>query len=328
MNILKIHPTPCWRIILRQNFTRLDRLAEFLELTPEQRHCLPLRSRFPLNLPLRLAQKISKGTLEDPILKQFLPTLDESNDQLGFNEDPVGDGTCRRSSKLLDKYEGRVLLLCTSACAMHCRYCFRQHFDYDTNRKLFSDELELIAQDFSLHEVILSGGDPLSLSNEQLGLLLGTLNRMTHIKRIRFHTRFPIGIPERIDEEFLSIIGSLEKQVIFIIHCNHSRELDEDVFHHLKQLQRLGCTILNQAVLLKGVNDNAETLYELCKLLVDQGIMPYYLHQLDRVKGAAHFEVEEERGRCLIKEIAQRLPGYAVPKYVREVSGEPNKTPL
>ncbi len=325
--LLKVISVPSWRTILRKNFTRIDALADFLELNEKQRNQLIVRSDFPVHVPFRLAKKMAKGSLEDPLVKQFLPTQQELDVHSQFVLDPVCDVRFQEEGKLLRKYEGRVLLVCTSACAMHCRYCFRQHFAYESS-KTFEVELKQIEQDLSIHEVILSGGDPLSLSDETLGQLLGRLAKFPHIRRIRFHTRFPIGIPERIDEEFLSLIASLPQQVYFIIHCNHPRELDQDIFDRLKALQRLGCLVLNQAVLLKGVNDDVHTLKQLAELLVNNGIIFYYLHQLDRVQGSAHFEVEEEKGRFLITEIAKQLPGYAVPKYVREIAGEPNKTPL
>lgn len=322
-----ISSSPSWRSIQRENFTRVEAFADFLQLTEEQRSRVLFRPDFPFQVPLRLAQKMAKRTLDDPLIKQFLPLAQELDVHPGFVSDPVCDATFQKESKLLHKYQGRVLLVCTSACAMHCRYCFRQNFDYSST-KGFEEELAVIEQDLSIQEVILSGGDPLSLSNVILGQILGSLAKYQHIKRIRFHTRFPIGIPERIDEDFIHLIASLPQQVYFVIHCNHPRELDEDIFERLKILQRLGCIILNQAVLLKGVNDDAHVLRELAEQLVNHGILFYYLHQLDRVKGAAHFEVEEEKGLALITEIAKYLPGYAVPKYVREIAGEPNKTPL
>jgi EF-P beta-lysylation protein EpmB len=323
----KIMPNSSWRAILRTNFTRIEALADFLELNEQQRSQLVLRSHFPLQVPLRLAQKMAKGTLDDPIARQFLPTSQELQAHAQFLLDPVCDIDFQEGAKLLRKYEGRVLLVCTSACAMHCRYCFRQHFAYNAS-KGFEDELAQIEQDLSIHEVILSGGDPLSLSDEVLAHILGRLAKLPHIRRIRFHTRFPIGIPERIDEDFLNLIIHLPQQVYFVIHCNHPRELDNEIVDRLKALQRLGCLILNQAVLLKGVNDDASILQLLAEQLANQGIIFYYLHQLDRVQGAAHFEVEEDKGRQLLAEIAKQLPGYAIPKYVREIAGEPNKTPL
>lgn len=327
--LFKAMPLSPWRAILKNNFTKLGLLADFLELSQEQRSQLILRTDFPLHVPLRLAQKMAKGTLEDPLVKQFLPTSQELVIHPQFILDPVCDVAFQEGGKgkLLRKYEGRVLLVCTSACAMHCRYCFRQHFAYQTS-KGFEEELLQIEQDLSIHEVILSGGDPLSLSDEVLAQILGKLAKFSHIKRIRFHTRFPIGIPERIDESFLKLIAQVPQQIYFVIHCNHPRELDQDIFDRLKALQRLGCLILNQAVLLKEVNDNVATLQQLAEQLVNQGIIFYYLHQLDRVQGAVHFEVEEEKGLALIAEMAKQLPGYAVPKYVREIAGEPNKTVL
>ena len=320
-------PLPLWRTLLRKNFTQLKSLADFLELNEELRSQLISRTDFPLQVPLRLAKKMTKGTLDDPLTKQFLPFSQELENQENFFSDPVCDTTFQTEEKLLRKYKGRVLLISTGACAMHCRYCFRQNFPYSSS-KGFKEELSTIAHDATIHEVILSGGDPLSLPDDTLQELFNHLAKIPHIKRIRFHTRFPIGIPERIDDHFLKVIATIPQQVYFVIHCNHPRELDEEIFDRLKALQRLGCIILNQAVLLRGVNDDVKTLLELAEVLADRGILFYYLHQLDRVKGSAHFEVEEERGRALIAKIATELPGYAVPKYVREIAGEPNKSPL
>lgn len=317
-----------WRQIQKQNFKRWDALADFLELSPAQRMAVLKNPEFPLNLPLRLAQKIPKQTLEDPILRQFLPTVDETATVPGFTADPVLDRSFSRSSKLLHKYEGRALLVCTSACAMHCRYCFRQNFDYDTTKRSFSKELQAISDDLSLQEIILSGGDPLSLSDRILEDLLQSLAAIPHVKRIRFHTRFPIGIPERIDDSFVAVLSKIPKQIWFVIHANHPRELDEEVLQHLKQLQQKGIMVLNQAVLLRGVNDTVAVLKELCECLVNNGILPYYLHQLDRVRGASHFEVSEEEGHALIAALSKQISGYAVPKYVREIPGEAGKTML
>jgi len=318
---------PQWKQILRQNFTDPNKLADFLLLSSQQRETILSRPRFILNLPLRLANKIVKGDMEDPILKQFLPTTHESHSSNGFVNDPVGDSECRIGRKLLHKYNGRVLLVTTSSCAMHCRYCFRQKFDYEVEQNGFADELQLISQDESINEVILSGGDPLSLDDRVLENLLNHLSNIPHIRKIRFHTRFPIGIPERIDESFLSLLSRVPKQIWFVIHVNHPHELDPDILASLKSIQRLGIPVLNQSVLLKGINDNAETLIQLCSTLVDHGIFPYYLHQLDRVQGTAHFEVDEACGKELIQTISTQLPGYAVPKFVREIPGMPSKTP-
>lgn len=321
--------TVYWRQIQRTNFTHWEKLADFLELNSVQRKEILQKSRFVLNLPLRLAQKIEKGNLEDPILKQFLPTLKEQTISPNFISDPVGDQTFRKGgSRFLSKYEGRVLLITTGACAMHCRYCFRQNFDYEKGDRSFQEELQEIRADPSIKEVILSGGDPLSLSDQHLKTLIFSLKEISHVKRIRFHSRFPLGIPERIDEGFLSLIEQVSQQVWFVIHCNHPKELDMDIFSHLKKLQKLGVILLNQSVLLRGVNDDLETLKILSETLVDHGIFPYYLHQLDRVQGAAHFEVAKEKGMELIEGLRKCLSGYAVPHYVQEIAGEMSKTPI
>jgi EF-P beta-lysylation protein EpmB len=326
-NHLQQEPAP-WKKILRTNFVDPAALADFLELNDSQRQSIVAAPRFVLSLPKRLAQKIQKGTLEDPILKQFLPTTEEQQVSVGFVADPVGDCTFRKEDKLLHKYEGRMLLVCTSACAMHCRYCFRQNFDYAVSSKIFEKELEIIRQETSVHEVLLSGGDPLSLDDRILEGLLKGLAQIPHIKRVRFHTRFPIGIPERITPQFLQMLESIPLQFWFVVHINHPHELDSDVLSALKSVQKLGIPVLNQFVLLRGINDDIEVLAELCSTLADHGIVGYYMHQLDRVQGAAHFDVAESVGKQLVAALAKRLPGYAVPRYVKEIAGMPSKTPI
>ncbi len=326
---MSLQKPPLWREIQRTNFTQWQFFADFLELDPGtlQEAFIPPK-HFPLNVPRRLAEKIQKGNWQDPILRQFLPTAQEQVQVEQFNCDPVGDKKSRKGPKLLHKYHGRALLLASSACAMHCRYCFRQHFDYATEEKGFETELKQIEQETSLKEIILSGGDPLSLSNRELSHLIDRLSAIQHIKWLRFHTRFPMGIPERIDPEFLNILAASRLQTIFLIHSNHPNEWDDEIQSALKQVQKLGIPILCQTVLLKGVNDDVQTLKALCERLIDAGIIPYYLHQLDRVAGAMHFEVEEEKGIKLIEELRAVLPGYGVPRYVREIAGENSKTPL
>lgn len=315
-----------WKTVLRTNFTNIEKLALFLELSQEDKSRLLSHSKFILNLPLRLASKIKKGTLDDPLLRQFVPLDLETEVNPQFVADPVQDFTFVKTEKLLQKYQTRALVISTSACAMHCRYCFRQNFPYETERKGFEEELKQIRENTSLQEIILSGGDPLSLSDEILGSLLNELDAIPHIKRIRFHSRFPIGIPERIDASFLSLVSSLKKQIWFVTHANHAAELDQDVLGAFKALQKLGATVMNQAVLLKGVNDSVEALRKLAETLGDNGIVFYYLHQLDRVQGAAHFEVEEKQGLEIIKELQASASGYLVPKYVQEIAGKPSKT--
>lgn len=316
-----------WRKIQRENFTDWKKLLLFLGFDPEAKKDLVIPSaKFPLNLPKRLAEKIEKGNWDDPVLRQFLPIVQELESSASFKADPVFDQTFRKRPKLLQKYHGRALLLATGACAMNCRFCFRQNFDYETQEKSFAEELDLIAKDPTLSEVILSGGDPLSLGEGQLQALFDTLEKIPHVKRIRFHTRFPIGIPERIDEPFLKMLAGSSKQIIFIVHINHPKELDADIFNHLKKIQKLAIPVLTHTVLLRGVNDQLETLKNLFELLVDHGIMPYYINQLDRVQGAAHFEVPEEEGKRLMDRLQELLSGYAIPKYAKEIPHRLSKT--
>jgi EF-P beta-lysylation protein EpmB len=319
---------PLWRKIQKTNFTKVDDLCEFLELSTYQAQRVLKQSPFPLNLPRRLAEKIGKGTLEDPILKQFLPLNEEESKTDGFGHNPVGDCEATKESGFIRKYHNRALIITTSACAMHCRYCFRRHYPYESGVKNFEKILEKINESPELNEIILSGGDPLSLNNETLSDLLNKVAQTKHIKRVRFHTRFPIGIPERIDGSFLSILENSPLQLYFVIHCNHPKELDQTVLHHIQKVGRLGIPLLNQSVLLKGVNNSCEVLAELSEKLSDNGIIPYYLHQLDRVDGGAHFEVPIQEGLKIMEKLSKKLSGYSLPQYVQERAGVPYKVPL
>ncbi|MBX7067191.1 MAG: KamA family radical SAM protein [Parachlamydiales bacterium] len=321
----KSQAIPVWRQVQKNNFNRIELLLDFLEMAPDKREKILLRPNFALNIPFRLAAKMEKNSLNDPIFKQFVPLKEESDTSFGVLE-PLEDQNFRKSQKLLKKYRGRALMLATGACAMNCRFCFRQNFPYETEEKSFQQELALIAMDPTISEIILSGGDPLSLSDGSLASLFQALDEIPHLRRIRFHTRFPIGIPERIDDSFLAILSSSSKQVIFIIHCNHPKELDEEVAGALKKIQKLGIPVLNQSVLLKGVNDDERTLLSLCESLVNAGILPYYLHLHDPVRGTGHFDVPEERGLDLIRFLQENLSGYGVPHLVREEPGKPSKT--
>ncbi|HSX12953.1 MAG TPA: KamA family radical SAM protein [Chlamydiales bacterium] len=313
-----------WRQIQRENFTSLSSLLKFLEI--EEKSQFDTDPKFVLNLPKRLAEKIKKNTLNDPILRQFVPLIDEKVVAPGFVMDPVGDKTFCKTGKILQKYRGRALILTTSACAMHCRFCFRQNFPYETKATSFDEEIAFLKNDPTIEEVILSGGDPLSLSDQSLSNLFHRLDAIPHIQRIRFHTRFPIGIPERIDDSFLNILANSQKAIYFVIHCNHTLELDEDVIASLKKIQKLGIPVLSQSVLLKDVNDDEQTLFELFQKMVNCGIIPYYLHQLDLVIGAQHFMVSDQKATDLIHYLEQNLSGYAVPHLVREITGQKGKT--
>lgn len=315
-----------WREIQRENFTRIPPLLDFLEIEEIHRKRILSSPRFPLNLPRRLARKIGKNTMDDPILRQFVPLVEERVWAPGFTPEPLQDSSFRKSKKLLQKYNDRVLLISTSSCAMNCRFCFRQNFPYEKEKIGFEEELAHLSRDSSISEVILSGGDPLSLSDAALSSLFMRLSAIPHLERIRFHSRFPIGIPERIDASFLSILARVRKQIFFVIHCNHPRELDPEVIASLKDIASLGIPLLNQSVLLKGVNDDPKILIELSRTLTNAGIIPYYLHELDPVEGTSHFALPKEVGPELIRAVREGISGYGVPRLVREEPGHPSKT--
>lgn len=316
-----------WKSILKSNFTRMESLADYLELDTANREKVLFKSDFVLNLPQRLAEKIKKNSVEDPIFLQFVPLKEELNSNPNYVSNPLEENAFNEG-KLLSKYPTRSLVITTSACAVHCRYCFRREYPYETTRSDFESELSLIRTSFDLEEIILSGGDPLSLSDAKLSGLLSALNEITHIKRIRFHTRFPIGIPERITPELLSILAAVNKQIWFVLHINHASELDGEVIAALKSVSQLGIPLLNQSVLLKGVNDKEESQAELLKALSNAGIQPYYLHQLDQVNGAEHFYVNPSQGKKLVESLSNRFSGFMIPRYVKEIPHRSKKTPL
>lgn len=307
-------------------------LLELLNLsTDEYKKNLYLPDKFKLFVPLSYIAKMKKGDWNDPLLKQVLPTQEETKLVSGFNTDPVGDLGSEISSGVLQKYQGRVLIITTGACAVHCRYCFRRHFPYaesSSDKKNWEKTLFMIKNNKSLKEVILSGGDPLMLSNNKLKKMCFELADISHIETIRFHTRLPLFIPERINPAFLSWSAKLPLQKVMVIHANHANELDEFVSGRLNALTKIGFTLLNQSVLLKGVNDNLGALADLSHKLFSMQVLPYYLHQLDRVQGAAHFEVEKDEAISLLDSLRNQLPGYLVPRLVAEISGKRSKQAL
>ena len=321
-----------WRQQFQQAIRDPTELCDYLGL-PKSLH-EPARkaaASFPLFAPWSYVKRMRPGDPADPLLRQVLPIGDETSSPSGFTQDPVGDAEAKQQPGLIQKYRGRVLLITTGTCAIHCRYCFRRHYPYDAEPKsleAWRPALEQIATDQSIQEVILSGGDPLSLSDSRLQSLVNELDRIHHLRRIRIHSRLPIVIPDRVTDQMLDWLTSSHLQPYFVLHANHANELDSQVLGQVGRIRQRGVTMLNQAVLLQGVNDSIEAQVELCERLSDHGVLPYYLHQLDRVQGAAHFEVPEELGRQIIQQLRSRLPGYAVPRYVREVAGEANKTVL
>lgn len=320
-----------WQAILRQNIRSLQELITLLELTSQEQTQLLQNSSFPINIPRRIVDKMKKRTLDDPLFRQFVPLQLETKKTPGFVTDPVQDCSFQKTGRLLQKYEGRVLIIATGSCAMNCRFCFRQNYPYEeisTSLMSYDEELSYISSRADIDEVILSGGDPLSNSNRQLEMLLSAVNAIPHVQRIRFHTRFPIGIPERLDDGFIDLLKKSRCQIIFVLHINHPNELDHDIIMALQKVKSAGAVLLSQTVLLQGVNDSATTLCELYKKLGNFGVTSYYLHQLDPIQGAQHFEVSKEIGLKIIEELQSKLPGYLVPKYVQEIPGKPSKTTL
>lgn len=288
-----------------------------------------LIKNFPLRVPQAYINKMRHGDRNDPLLRQVFPLIDEAYDVANFVADPVGDNLAVTSPGILQKYQGRALLLTTGACAIHCRYCFRRHFPYSDSNPLASQwqlTVENILADSSINEVILSGGDPLSLTDNKLINLVNDLQKIPHLKRLRIHTRLPVVLPERVDEHLLSWLASSKLQVTMVIHANHANEIDPLVAMALNKLRLAGCQLLNQTVLLKGINDSSHALYDLSERLSEVGVIPYYLHLLDKVSGASHFDVSEQHGIALIAQIRKMLPGYLVPRLVREQQGEASKT--
>ncbi len=286
---------------------------------------------FPVLVPRSFLARMRVGDPHDPLLRQVLPVPEEGLSTPGFVIDVVDDQAARVAPGLLHKYEGRVLLIAAGSCAVNCRYCFRRHYPYGEEPRRLDDwepAILAIEQNSTIHEVILSGGDPLLLPDERLAALVERLERIEHLTRLRIHSRLPIVLPDRVNSELIELLRESRLQPIMVVHANHPHEIAKDCEEALRRLVRSGIPTLNQAVLLRGVNDDADVLADLCERLVDLGVLPYYLHQLDRVAGTAHFEVPEATGLELMAELRKRLPGYAVPQYVREVAGDASKTPI
>ncbi len=286
---------------------------------------------FPVFAPQEYVALMQPGDLADPLLRQVLPVGEEEEPAPGFTTDPVAEEAATTGPGVLQKYPGRALMIVTGACAIHCRYCFRRHFPYETSAGVaqrWAPALETLAADASLEEVILSGGDPLTVTDPLLHELAERIAAIPHIQRLRIHSRLPVVIPQRVTADLIAWLRGTRLTPAFVIHCNHPRELSPEVIAATSRLIDAGVPVYNQAVLLRGVNDHAETLTQLCRQLVNHRITPYYLHQLDRVAGAAHFETPSASGPQLIEQLRAALPGYAVPQLVQDIPGRSSKTPL
>jgi EF-P beta-lysylation protein EpmB len=318
-----------WQTALMNGVTEPEELLTLLELDPQFLAAAKAAANyFPLKVPRSFIARMEKGNINDPLLQQILPIHAELTETSGYSRDPLNETSTNPLPGLLHKYHGRVLFTLTGACGINCRYCFRREFPYEKNnpgREGWNQVIDYIAKDASISEVILSGGDPLVVNDLALENLIKKLAALSHVQRLRIHSRMPIVLPERITPEFITLLTQNRLKTILVVHCNHPQEINQDVIEAMRRLAYAGVTLLNQSVLLKGINDQTEVLIALSEKLFDAGIHPYYLHVLDKVRGAAHFDLDLAIARKLHWEMAQRLPGYLVPKLACEQPGAPAK---
>ena len=321
-----------WQNQLNDLITDPATLLHTLELPQNLLPAAILASEsFALRVPRAFVRRMKAGDPYDPLLLQVLPLHAELDEHPEFVLDPLGEKQANATPGILHKYNQRLLLTLTGACAVHCRYCFRRHFPYQDNLPKSSDWpaiKQYIEAQTDINEVILSGGDPLSLSNRRLSEWVERLQSISQLKILRIHTRLPIVLPDRIDPELVEILEQSRLRIVFVVHSNHPAELDTLTQKALERLQTSRFTVLNQTVFLRGINDNIQTLVELSERLFDCGVMPYYLHLLDKVKGASHFDMAEADAVSLYRQLMHELPGYLLPKLVRETAGEPYKVPI
>lgn len=319
----------CWQNALKDGITDPAELLKLLDLDDSLLSAAEMASKsFKLRVPRRFAAKIRKNDLNDPILRQILPIGEELVEKDGFSVDPLAEIQFNPVPGLLHKYHGRVLLPVVSGCGVNCRYCFRRHFPYAENNisRFARDKIfQYIQNDASIQEVIYSGGDPLVADDDYLKELTDQLFSNPQLKRLRIHSRMPVILPERITPSLLNWLVAPQRQSIIVLHCNHPQELDAEVARAVTILKQAGVTVLNQAVLLRGINDTVDTQVNLSEALFDHGILPYYLHILDQVQGAAHFEVPLDEAKQLYREMQKKLPGFLMPRLAREEAGAKHK---
>ena len=324
--------TESWQNELSQLITTPEALFDYLKLDHKLlEDARKAHALFPIRITHSYANKIEKGNTNDPLLKQILPLGEELEDVKGYSDDPLNEREVNHHPGLVHKYYGRVLFITAPQCAINCRYCFRRQFDYKSNtpsRNQWQSAIDYIAQDKTIEEVILSGGDPLVLPDNQLEWIVNKLSEIEHLLRLRIHSRLPIVLPSRITTKVSKLLTRSRLETVFVVHCNHSQEIDKQVKEALARLSHSGMSLLNQSVLLKDINDEAQILVDLSKSLFSSGVMPYYLHLLDKVSGSAHFDVSEAKAKRLYQDLLTQLPGYLVPKLVREVPSAPSKIPV
>ncbi len=322
--------TPTWQTELASAFTRPSELLHFLNINTHSVSTLAEQD-FAMRVPLSYAASMEKGNLNDPLLKQVLPISNELTQQTDYSNDPVGDLSALTEGCIIHKYQGRVLFITTGGCAINCRFCFRRNFPYSEvqlNKQKEARALQYLQDHKDIHEVILSGGDPLLLNDQRLESLIHQCAAIAHIKRIRIHTRLPIVLPARMTDNLIGILNNAPLPIILVTHCNHANELSEHVATACFALKKQNITLLNQSVLLKDINDNVNTLQNLSERLFNCGILPYYLHLLDKATGTAHFEVKQATALKIHQQLQNNLPGYLMPKLVKEQAGKASKTLL
>ncbi len=333
-NIVTLNP-PIREDWLQQLADVVTDPTELLQLLSLEQHAdlaagNDARKLFALRVPRAFIQRMTPGDAHDPLLLQVVTSRQEFVDAPGYSTDPL-DEQSSVVPGLLHKYRNRALLLVKGGCAVNCRYCFRRHFPYQDNqgnKRNWQAAIDYIAEHPELDEIIFSGGDPLMAKDHELGWLVGALEKIPHLKRLRIHSRLPVVIPARITEGLCQILAETRLQVLMVSHINHAQEIDDELRYGMQMLKRAGVTLLNQSVLLRGINDDAQALANLSNALFDAGILPYYLHVLDKVQGAAHFFVSDDEARALVRQLLTMVSGYMVPKLAREIGGEPSKTPL
>ena len=320
---------PSWQKELVNAVKNPVQLLQLLEIAPETAQLSEIaRKSFAMIVPMPFINKMKKGDITDPLLQQVLPIKNEELISEGYSLDPLGEHQ-NGIQGALHKYKSRILLILKSGCAVNCRYCFRRHFPYqdnNLNKQQFAEVLKYLKDHPEVNEVILSGGDPLMSKDEFLQFIVSELDKLPQLKRLRIHTRLPVVIPQRITDDLCQILKSSRLKVIFVLHINHANEIDSLFSEAMQKLHQAGIQLLNQSVLLKGVNDNCGALVKLSEALSQVNILPYYLFLLDKVQGAQHFDLTTERALQLMKEISVELPGYLVPKLSREIAGEKSKT--
>lgn len=325
--------SPSWQQLLSRSITTPEHLLQALDLDPRlwfsgarAGHRL-----FPIRVPQPYLARIRRGDPNDPLLRQVLPLAEEGEARGGYVRDPLQESAATQQAGLIRKYQSRALLMVTGQCAINCRYCFRRHFPYDEHRLSAVDReriMATLAQSPDINEVIFSGGDPLAVNDRLLARWAEDLAKVPHLQRLRIHSRLPVVVPQRVCDSLLSWLSRTRLQTVMVLHVNHPNELDHLTDRALALLHSAGVTLLNQSVILRGVNDSVAVLAELSERLFSAGVLPYYLHAFDPVAGAHHFDVGDDQARELVRQLHARLPGFLVPRLVREVPGKPGKTPL